>query len=240
MDVTEQKLAQEALLASELLARGQVNALTRTVEALAMESAPDSLVGHVLRTIRDEFDAHSASVWRRDEVNGLLNFEVALEGDKLLSKSDASIVAVTPYLPVHLFWPSPEDLRAGKPSLLKDICQVPAFAWRDHLLAQGIVAVLCVPMLISGRVEGVTGIRFTAKRAFRTEEVELAKALANQAMLALELTRLSAQSRQAAVMAERNRCWHATFMTHSRKASRGSSCNWKRLMVRPRRAISRK
>ena len=56
-DVTEQKLSQEALLASELLARGQVNALTRTVEALAMESAPDGLIGHVLRTIRDEFMA---------------------------------------------------------------------------------------------------------------------------------------------------------------------------------------
>jgi signal transduction histidine kinase/PAS domain-containing protein len=204
-DVTEQKLSQEALLASELLARGQVNALTRTVEALAMESAPDGMIGHVLRTIRDEFDAHSASVWRRDEMSGLLNFEVALEGGKLVSKSDASILAETPYLPVHLFWPSPEDFRMGKPSMLKDIREVPAFAWRDHLLAQGIAAVFCVPMLIAGRVEGVTGIRFTAKRTFRDEEMELAKALANQAMLALELTRLSAQSRQAAVMAERNR-----------------------------------
>jgi signal transduction histidine kinase len=205
MDVTEQKLAQEALLASELLARGQVNALTRTVEALAMESVPDGLVGHVLRTIKDEFNAHSASVWRMDGVNGLLNFEVALEGGKLVSKSDANIVAATPCLPIHLFWPSPEDFQAGKPSLLENIRKVPAFAWRDHLLAQGIVAVFCVPMLIAGRVEGVTGIRFTQKRTLRSEEVELAKALANQAMLALELTRLSALSSQAAVTAERNR-----------------------------------
>ncbi len=205
MDVTEQKLSQEALLASELLARRQVNALARTVEALAMESDPDGSVGHVLRTIRDEFNAHSASVWRRDEVTGLLNFEVALEGRKLVSKSDAGIVAAAPFLPVHLFWPSPDDFQAGKPSLLGDIRQVQAFAWRDHLLAQGIVAVFCVPMLIAGRVEGVTGIRFTGKRTFRAEEVELAKALANQAMLALELTRLSAQSRQAAVLSERNR-----------------------------------
>jgi signal transduction histidine kinase len=60
-------------------------------------------------------------------------------------------------------------------------------------------------MLIAGQVEGVTGIRFSHKRAFRPEEVELAKALANQAMLALELTRLSAQNRQTATMAERNR-----------------------------------
>ncbi len=60
-------------------------------------------------------------------------------------------------------------------------------------------------MLIAGQVEGITGIRFTRERTFRAEEIELAKALANQAMLALELTRLSEKSRRSAVMAERNR-----------------------------------
>jgi len=64
---------------------------------------------------------------------------------------------------------------------------------------------LIVPMLVAGRVEGVVGIRFTSKRVFRTEEMELAQALANQAMLATQLIRLSAQSRESAVMAERNR-----------------------------------
>src|SRR5208337_3566406 len=60
-------------------------------------------------------------------------------------------------------------------------------------------------MLIAGQVEGVIGIRFTRKRAFRSEEMELAQALAHQAMLAFQLRRLSHQSRQAAVAAERNR-----------------------------------
>jgi signal transduction histidine kinase len=40
---------------------------------------------------------------------------------------------------------------------------------------------------------------------FQPEELELAQALAHQAMLAMQLSRLSAQSRQAAVLAERNR-----------------------------------
>src|SRR5206468_11514404 len=47
----ERERAAEALHASEHLARGQVEALTRTLDALAMESAPDRLVEHVLRTI---------------------------------------------------------------------------------------------------------------------------------------------------------------------------------------------
>jgi PAS domain S-box-containing protein len=201
----ERQRSQEALRASERFARGQVNAFTRTVEALAMESETDGLVGHVLRTITDEFNAHSSSVWRKDHVSGEVSFEVAFEGGKLVTKSDASIVAVKPFLPIQYFWPLPEDFHTGKPAVLEDIRQVPTFPWRDHLLAQGIITIFCVPMLIAGQVEGVTGIRFSHKRAFRPEEVELAKALANQAMLAMELTRLSAQNRQTAIMAERNR-----------------------------------
>ncbi len=127
-DITERKQAvatAEALRASERFARGQVNAFTRTVEALAMESETDGLVGHVLRTISDEFEAHSSSVWRRDHDNGGVNFEVAFESGTLMTKSDARILAVKPYLPIHEFWPSREDFLAGKPSVLKDIRQVP-------------------------------------------------------------------------------------------------------------------
>jgi len=60
-------------------------------------------------------------------------------------------------------------------------------------------------MSIAGRLEGAIGLRFTQKRLFRAEEIELAQALANQAMLAMHLSRLSAESREAAVIAERNR-----------------------------------
>jgi signal transduction histidine kinase len=62
-----------------------------------------------------------------------------------------------------------------------------------------------MPMLIAGRVTGLIAIRFSQKRTFLRKEIELTRALAHQAMLALQLTRLSAQNRQADLMAERNR-----------------------------------
>ena len=204
-DITDRKLAAESLRASELIARGQVNALARTLDALAKESAPDRLVEHVLRTIADEFNAHSSSVWRIDEVSGLVSFEFALEGGKLATKSDHKIVTASPSMPIQLVWPLSEDFLMGKPSVLEDIRQIPTFPWLDYLLSQNVITILCIPMLIAGQVKGVTGIRFTSKRTFHVEEIELAQALANQAMLAMELTRLSTQSRQSAVMAERNR-----------------------------------
>src|SRR5271154_6364338 len=60
-------------------------------------------------------------------------------------------------------------------------------------------------MLIAGKGEGVVGVRLTQMRKFRSEEMELAQSLANQAMLGIQLARLSAQSRQTAVIEERNR-----------------------------------
>ncbi len=60
-------------------------------------------------------------------------------------------------------------------------------------------------MLTSGRVAGFIGIRFTKKREFQPEEINLSRALAHQAMLAMQLMRLSRESQQAAVIAERNR-----------------------------------
>jgi signal transduction histidine kinase len=51
----------------------------------------------------------------------------------------------------------------------------------------------------------VIGVRFTHVREFRPQELDLALSLANQAMLAIQLARLSGQSRQSAVMEERYR-----------------------------------
>src|ERR1700686_3865737 len=53
----ERKRSAESLRASELLARGQLDALTHTLDALAQESDPDRLLEHVLRTIIEQSDA---------------------------------------------------------------------------------------------------------------------------------------------------------------------------------------
>jgi signal transduction histidine kinase len=60
-------------------------------------------------------------------------------------------------------------------------------------------------MMIAGKMEGVIGVRFTSRRTFRDEELELAQALANQAMPAVQFARLSELSRKTAIVEERNR-----------------------------------
>jgi signal transduction histidine kinase len=201
----ERRRGSEALRASEQVARGQAEALRRTLDALAMESAPDRLVEHVLRTITEQLEAHSSSIWLKTEGTRRVSFEFAFEEGRLLTKSDAALAKISPTLDIQDVRPWPEIFRTGKPGVLEDIREGPSFPWRDHVLSLGVVTILIVPMLIAGQVEGVIGIRFTRKRSFRAEEMDLAQALAHQAMLACQLGRLSRQSRQAAVAAERNR-----------------------------------
>ena len=205
IDITERKRAEQALLASEQVSRGQVDALKSTLDALAMEPAANRLVEHVLRIIADQFGAHSVSVWRRDPASGKIRFELAYEDSRVITKADPPFVELDQSLPMEDLWPWPDVFSTGKPSLIEDIRTVPPFALRDRLLPLGIVTVLLVPMFVAGRLEGAVGLRFVEKRAFRSEEVDLAQALANQAMLMIQFARLSTQSRETAVIAERNR-----------------------------------
>lgn len=205
MDVTERKQAEDAIRASEKLARGQAEALTGALDALARESSPDRIVEQVLRTFTTQLNAHSSSVWLRDETSGLMVFEFALEDGQFRTKANSQVARISPAFGINDVWPWPEVFRTGKPYLIKDIREGMEFPWRTHMLAQGVVSILVVPMLINRVVMGVIGIRFTEKRAFQQEEADLAQALTNQVMLAMQLLRLSEQSREAAVIAERNR-----------------------------------
>lgn len=204
-DIEARKRAEKSLLASEQLARGQVKALKSALDALAMEPDPNQLVAHILHTLVEQFEAHSASVWRRGETDGMVGLEFAFEEGVIVPKTDASFSGLDLLLPMEDIWPWPEVFCSGGPSVIEDIRTVPPFALRDRLLPLGIVTVLLVPMTIAGRLEGAIGLRFKQLRAFGAEQIELAQALANQAMLMIRLAELSTQNRQAAIMGERNR-----------------------------------
>jgi PAS domain S-box-containing protein len=226
----ERKRSAESLRASELLARGQLDALTHTLDALAQESDPDRLLEHVLRTIIEQSDAHSVSVWDRAPDGDWLELFALIEDGRFQTRGGAMHPAARLITlgQDHPVWK--EILHTGLHAVLEDIDQPvvrmrvgmgPDATWHDvlddadlspvllrfkwHSREMGVHTILFVPMLIAGRVSGFIGIRFSVRRDFRKEEIELTLALAQQATLAIQLTLLSAQSRQSAVMAERNR-----------------------------------
>ena len=230
MDVTERKQAEETLQASELLARGQLEALIHTLDSLARESEPDKLLEHVLRTILTQSDAHSVSVWNRNADGNRFDLVAALEGGQFQTQHDTvyPINRLPSLAQTHPVWQ--DIIRTRQHGVLQDIDKAtarmsigsgldareyqvladktldPAMAMlKQHLCQLGVRVILFVPLVIAGQVTGIIGVRFITRRTFRREEIELTKALAHQATLAMQLIRLSQQSRQAAVMAERNR-----------------------------------
>ncbi len=75
---------------------------------------------------------------------------------------------------------------------------------RAYLLGLGVKTVLMLPLSSGGQVNGRLTFRFAEEREFQPEELEIARALAIQASLAIQLTRLANAARQSAVMEERN------------------------------------
>lgn len=205
MEISDRKRVEEALAASEQMARGQVEALKQTLDALATDSAPDRLAQHISRAITEQLGAHSCSVWKHAGSSDSIEFEFAFENGRFVSKSDPPIAGLSLRLPMDECWPWPAAFRAGNHCLMEDIRRVPPFPLADRLIAIGIVTVLLVPMLLADRLVGAIAIRFTHRRTFRAGEIDLARTLANQAVLALQLTALAAMNRDAAVLAERNR-----------------------------------
>jgi signal transduction histidine kinase len=226
----ERKRSQDAISESEHLAQGQLKVLTRTLDALVQESDPERLLEHVLKVIVEQADAHSVSVWERDQNAGRLDLIAILQSEQFQTAMQADYPVSQLPSTSHLSPIWSEILRNGQHAVLEDIDQpiarmclgsgrdarwLPAtdesnpdsatLRLQAYLRDLGIRSILFVPMLIAGRVVAVMAIRFSEKRIFLKKEIELTRALAHQAMLALQLTRLSAQNRESVLLAERNR-----------------------------------
>ena len=80
--------AQEALRASEQVARGQVEALTYSLDVLATAPAPDKFLGQMLRPIGRLLDAQSVILWLLDHSNDSLVLRAWAEGTNFV-KLDA-------------------------------------------------------------------------------------------------------------------------------------------------------
>lgn len=205
MDVTARNRTQNALRASEKLARGQAGALMGTLEALVQETSADRLPEVMLRTIAQEFEAAAITVWLAEPGSRRARFAYQFMDDRLHSANNDELAAArTPLDPRdQRIWR--EVLQSKRCEVVADIGASTAVPLREHNLSHSLVTMLFVPMLIAAQVEGLIAVGFRERRELQPEELALAQALANQTMLAVRLTQLSERSRLAAVTAERTR-----------------------------------
>ncbi|PYK32750.1 MAG: hypothetical protein DME54_15105 [Verrucomicrobia bacterium] len=202
----ERDRAEAALRASEQVARGQVEALTYTLDVLATAPAPDRFLGQMLSTIGRLLSAQSVILWLLDESNDLLVLRAWAEGTNF-AKADPE----HPFIKNPSSWKEDPGLRelffSGAPVACEDVEHDPYTSsdLREYLKSGGTKKFLRIPTLVGGRVKGFIGIRHGDRPPYRPEEIELAQALAHQAMLAIQLNEFAERSRQAAILEERNR-----------------------------------
>src|SRR6202162_258082 len=205
-DISERKRSEKALRASEQVARGQVEALTYSLDVLATASEPEKFLGKVLFVSCRLLTGQSATLWLFDGPT-----------DSLILRLVVDSVSPVGFDPEHQLIQNPRSWKentviqelffAAGPIVCEDLETDPRVndQFREYFMPKGTKKFLAVPILVGGKVGGMITVRHCERPAYRAEEIGLMQALAHQVMLAIRLTEVGDQTRQAAVLGERNR-----------------------------------
>ena len=202
----ERDRAEEALRASEQLARSHVEVMMRSLDVLATEAAPEKFIGEMLRIIGQRLRADSVALWLRNSQDDSLRLHVMIENDKQVPPDPDH-----PYVKnLHGWKRNPlvqEMLFTKGPVVCDDIEHDVRLGaeFREYLANKGRKRFLAIPVLLLGAVRGFIGIQHVEGRAYRPEEVELAQALAHHVMIAAHEAELGEQRRHAVILEERAR-----------------------------------
>jgi PAS domain S-box-containing protein len=202
----ERDRAQEALRASERVARSHVEVMMRSLDVLATESAPEKFIGEMLRTIGQHLRALRVVLFLRNPQDGTVRMHLVIEDDRQVAvhsdhpfANDPSGWKNRPLVQELLFTKSPivvDDVE-------QDARLEPEF--REYLKRHRCQRFMGVPMFVAGELRGFMGIHHSEKGSYRADEIELAQALAHHVMMAAHGQELVEQQREAAILKERTR-----------------------------------
>jgi PAS domain S-box-containing protein len=215
MDITDFKRAEEMRLAMarerELFAQHRSTQLAKANEALrgcldALASVPelDDFLGQVMAAITRQLGAVSSLLRVRNFEQDTLPVELVFQNGRVMTPDEAKFPET---------WRSLSLVKERAATFLDQPTTVVGIldphsplpeALRFYLLGLGVKTLLIIPLTLGGQANGQLSFRFTEERDFHPEELEIARALAVQASLAIHLTRLAKTARQSAVLEERN------------------------------------
>src|ERR1700681_844874 len=212
-DITESKRAEEMRAAMararELFAQQRATQFARSNESLrecldTLASVPelDEFLGQVTAAITGQLGAVSSTLRLCNVEKNILSLEFLFQDGRVMSPAEAR------YPEAWQSWPLDDRRNCfDQPVTVQRVDDpqetIPEYK-RAYLLALGVKTVLVIPLISRGQAVGRLTFRFTDERDFDPEELEIARALATQASLAIQLTRLAKAARQSAILEERN------------------------------------
>ena len=180
-------------------------ALRDSLDALASVPELDEFIGQVMAAITRQLGAVSSMLRVVNVEQNNMTLELLFQDGRVMSPAEAKY-------PEHLRSLSRDELGFEsweQPVTVLHLADSRAVMMPDglrgYLLGLGIKTLLIIPLTSRGQVNGVLSFRFTEELDFCAEELEIARALATQASLAIQLTQLAKRARQSAVLEERNR-----------------------------------
>ncbi len=208
IEVSERKQAQEALRVSEQQQLAQLaranEALRGCLDTLAQVPELDNFLGQVMAAIARQLGTVFSTLRMLDLEQNRVTLELVFREDQVLSPEEAEF---------------PESWRSRSPDeqnfaafltqpttvthLLDPHSPTPE-GLRNYLLGIGIRSGLIIRLSSREQAHGLFAVYFNQERRFEPEELEIARALATQASLAIQLTRLAKTARRSAVLEERN------------------------------------
>jgi PAS domain S-box-containing protein len=203
----EAKMAHER----EMFARQRAAELARANDALrgcldALSAVPnlDEFLGRVMATITGQLGAVSSTLRICNFDRNTLNLELVYQDGRVMSPADARYPKAwrSIKLDERPFTGSEQSVTVQR--MVDPQTPIPD-SQRSYLLGLGVKTVLVIPLISLAQEIGRLSFRFTEDRDFRPEEFEIARALATQASLAIQLTRLAKAASRSAVLEERNR-----------------------------------
>jgi PAS domain S-box-containing protein len=204
-DVTEERRAKQ-------ISRSQTAALVRTLNLLAAEPKLETFLSHVLKAITEELGVPSSALYLYDAEAGMARLHMSYEKGQTWEGGECGHPLASkpfPFPGVNSSW---RDLFAGRPMVI-DLSKVCASHRNEGLppeaiqwlLSRGIRTLILIPLMIREQMAGCLSVRISECHLPTREGAELAQALAQQASLALELTRLAEAGQRSTLLQERNR-----------------------------------
>ena len=199
------QLAEERRLRAEDLTKAN-EAMARTSARLVEQPDLMAFLGQVVIEAAHQLNADAAVLTIIDEEPGNLQIIVATEAGKLISTDD--LAAEIPEEQAAFFAIFGDSRKPRFLSLERDADLFWASLLEYHQRRKH-EGVLCVPLFAGDKPLGHLGLAFTDVSPISEHQTELVAALAHQAALAIQLTRLSDEARskaeETAVLDERNR-----------------------------------
>jgi PAS domain S-box-containing protein len=212
-DITALKRAEElekkAARERELFAQQRATQLAKANEALrgsldAHAALPemDSFLGQVMASIAGQLGAASATLRLHNAETNLWDIETIFQDGRVMSSAEARFLESFSSLSEKQIRPF---LQAITVFYTADQYGASVEDYRRYLACLGVRTLMLIPLKSRDKPIGLLGFRFSEDREFRPGELEIARALATQASLAIQLSKLADEARQSAVLQERNR-----------------------------------